>query len=73
MAILLAATDLGVGALFFQLHAPEDAIKRALGIPEACRLIGGLALGYADATGPPASSSGRSRRALPDVVHEEKW
>lgn len=73
MAILLAATSQRVGALFFQLHAPEEAIKASLDIPEAKRLIGGIALGYPEGSEAPASPSRRARRALDEVVHKERW
>lgn len=73
MAMLLCATDQGVGALFFQLHNDEDSFKAALRVPASRRLIGALALGYAAGGEVPTSPSRRARRPLDEVVHRQEW
>jgi nitroreductase len=54
MLLLLAATDEGLGALFFQLHAPAGAVLAGFGLPTTRVLIGALALGR-PASRPPAN------------------
>ena len=46
MLLLLAATDEGLGALFFRLHRDPARLLEALGVPEGKQLIGAVALGY---------------------------
>lgn len=46
MLFLLAATDIGLGALFFRLHAPERDVLAGLGLPPDRVTIGAVALGY---------------------------
>ncbi len=79
MLLLLAATDEGLGALFFRLHKDPGALFAALGVPAGQQVIGAVALGYgvpddarttAGLKGSPAS---RSRRATSDVVHRGCW
>jgi nitroreductase len=52
MLVLLAAHDAGLGGLFFQLHAPADALLEALGTPGGRVVIGALALGWPAADRP---------------------
>ena len=59
MLLLLAATDAGLGALFFRLHHDPALLLGALGVPEGRQVIGAVALGYeAD-----AATKGRLRPA----------
>ncbi len=71
MLILLTATDLGLGALFFAIFAGERALMDALGVPAGYRPIGAIAVGHprqANAASPsfrravasPTKSSGGS-------------
>ena len=46
MLMLLAARDVGLGALFFRLHQDPGPLLAALGVPEGRQVIGALALGY---------------------------
>ncbi|MGD0742742.1 MAG: nitroreductase family protein [Acidimicrobiales bacterium] len=46
MLTLLAAADAGLGALFFQLHAPAETVLAGLGLPPTRVLIGALAIGH---------------------------
>src|SRR5215472_1784875 len=48
MLVLLAASEEGLGAVFFGLFWGEDVLMRDLGVPEGCRPIGVVALGYPD-------------------------
>jgi nitroreductase len=79
MLLLLAATDQGLGALFFQLHRDPGPLLEALGVPGGKRVIGAVALGYegdAESTGtsvPTGSPRRRGRRAMGDVVHRGHW
>jgi nitroreductase len=73
MLLLLAATAKGLGALFFQLHAPAESVCLALGIPVGRRLIGAIAIGYPIGEESRGSPSRRDRRLFADVVHREGW
>jgi len=76
MLLLLAATDEGLGALFFQLHRSPGALFEAFGVPETKLAIGAVALGYEAAplarevTGSPAR---RPRRTFEQAVHFGSW
>jgi nitroreductase len=79
MLLLMAATDEGLGALFFRLHRDPGALLSAFGVPEASQVIGAVALGYEQASlganrGAPAGSpSRRTRRPLNEAVHKGHW
>ena len=79
MLLLLAATDEGLGALFFRLHRHPGRLLEALGVPETKLLIGAVALGYeaspgsAGTTGSAESPERRARRAMGDAVHRGRW
>lgn len=82
MTLLLAAEDVGLGALFFGVFRGERDLRQRLGIPNAHELLGAVALGYpADPTGElgPASSSGpgrsagRERRRPAQIIHRGRW
>ncbi|HEV2141429.1 MAG TPA: nitroreductase family protein [Candidatus Dormibacteraeota bacterium] len=46
MLVLLAAIEAGLGALFFGLIWGQAKLRETLAVPEACNLIGAIALGY---------------------------
>jgi nitroreductase len=73
MLILLAAVDLGLGALFFAIFQGGPALLKALGVPEGYRPIGAIAVGHptAGARSTPELSTGRRRGD--DVVKWERW
>jgi nitroreductase len=71
MAMLLAATDDGVGALFFAITNGLPAMCAALGLPAEATPIGALALGYPAASDVPAPSVAGGRRE--DVIHWGRW
>jgi nitroreductase len=76
MLLLLAATDAGLGAHFFGLFDPvvEAAVLGRLGVPEAWRPLGVVALGYPDGGDRPSSSARtRPRRTLDEAVHRGRW
>jgi nitroreductase len=74
MLVLLAAIDEGLGAVFFGLFWGEAAVLEELGVPEGCRPIGVIALGYPrdDAAFDPARFVSR-RRPLESMVHFGRW
>jgi nitroreductase len=74
MLMLLAAVDEGLGAWFFGIFAGEPELSDWLGIPEGCRPIGALGLGY-PAPGERRGGSAlvRRRRGLEEVVHRGRF
>lgn len=73
MAMLLAAVDAGLGALFFGVFEHEAAVKTALGIPTDRRIVGTLAIGHPGDDQRPSRSSARRRPAFDEVVHRGRW
>jgi nitroreductase len=74
MLLLLAATDEGLGALFFRLHRDPGPFLAALGVPEGKQVIGAVALGYeAPAGAVVGSPARRARRPASEVVHRGRW
>ncbi|TVR27002.1 MAG: nitroreductase family protein [Ilumatobacter sp.] len=81
MTMLLAAEDLGLGALFFGVFKGERQLRQTLGVPPGLELLGALAIGHpADPTGPvpaPDRSKGRSadrpRRSAVEIIHPGHW
>jgi nitroreductase len=69
MAMLLAAVDEGVGALFFGVPpAAHERVRQAHGIPGGRRLVGVVALGH-ERSRVGGSSRTRARRPAAEVVH----
>ncbi|MGD0943686.1 MAG: nitroreductase family protein [Acidimicrobiales bacterium] len=78
MLLLLAATDEGLGALFFRLHRDPGPFLAALDVPEGKQVVGAVALGYEAPAGPvlvnpPGSPARRARRPSSEVVHRGRW
>ena len=83
MLLLLAATDEGLGALFFRLHRDPGDLLAALGVPAGKEAIGAVALGYearpaAGEAGPPggrvrSATRRRARRPMEEIVHLGRW
>lgn len=74
MLILLAATDLGVGAVYFGIFYAEEEALRELGVPEGHKPIGAIGLGH------PAPDKvvdltrfKERRRKFDDMVHRNGW
>lgn len=73
MTILLAATDRGLGALFFGLFDAAGPVKERFGIPAAMAPVGTIALGRPAPAQRSSGSVGRGRRAREEVVHHGRW
>ncbi|HET7338395.1 MAG TPA: nitroreductase family protein [Candidatus Dormibacteraeota bacterium] len=74
MLVLLAALEEGLGALFFGLFWGEDVLMKALGVPEGCRPIGVIALGYPhDSERFDPSRFAARRRSLESMLHFGRW
>ena len=78
MTLLLAAEDVGLGALFFGVFRGERELRLRLGIPAGLELLGALALGYpsaapGDSASGPGRSAGRGRRQAQQIIHRGHW
>lgn len=73
MAMLVSATDLGLGALFFGQFHHQAAVSGSFGVPDGWRSLGTLALGHPAGDHAPGRSAGRGRRRAPQVVHRGAW
>jgi nitroreductase len=74
MSLLLAATDSGLGALFFTLGDRAASVCSAFGVPAEFEPIGAVLLGWPDpAEAPTGSRLRRRRRPLDEVVHRGSW
>jgi nitroreductase len=72
MAMLLAALDEGLGALFFGQFGHAAALRAAFGVPDGHEAVGTLALGH-PAPDEPGRSAGRPRRPAADVIRRGRW
>jgi nitroreductase len=74
MVLLLAAEDLGLGALFFGIFNAEEQIRERFQIPSGVEIVGALALGHGD---PDAAQQGRSaqrrRRSPAEIIRRGTW
>ena len=74
--LLLAAEDVGLGALFFAVFSGEAELRAVLHIPDELQLLGALALGWPDQ---PRSQRGdglsatRARRSADEIIHRGGW
>jgi len=73
MTLLHAATNVGLGALFFGVFEHEPVVCEALGIPASVRPIGAVTLGWPSDTDRMSKSAARGRPALDDIVHRGGW
>lgn len=89
MLLLLAATDAGLGALFFRLHRDPGPWLASIGVPERRLALGAVALGHpltppadltpsadltpAPADRPPAPTKRPRRRPFGERVHRARW
>jgi nitroreductase len=78
MTLLLAAEDVGLGALFFGVFRGEQELRRRLGIPDGLELLGAIALGHpaVRADGEESGrgrSAGRGRRPPREIIHRGRW
>ena len=73
MTLLHAATNAGLGALFFGVFDHEPAVCAALDIPESVRPIGAVAIGWPGDTDRMSKSARRGRPPLDTIVHRGRW
>ena len=74
MLILLAAVDEGVGAWYFGITRGESEVRRELGVPSTCSMLGVIALGYPSAEEKPQGSAlTRRRRPFQEMFHFGRW
>jgi nitroreductase len=83
MTMLLAAEDVGLGALFFGIFRGERELRRALAIPPVMQILGAVALGYPAPSAPGGGddsspgglgrSAGRKRRTPDEIIHRGSW
>jgi len=74
MIMLLAATDVGLGSLFFGVPGERiTAVLDAFDIPTDRRIIGVIALGWPAESVPSGSTRVRKRRQVSEVVHRNRF
>jgi len=76
LLMLQTAVDLGLGACFFGIGAPErPRVYAELGVPPEYEATGVLAFGHPDpaAAGAAGSPARRERKPLDQVVHRGGW
>lgn len=78
MSLLLAAEDVGLGALFFGVFRGERELRHQLGIPGGLELLGAIALGYpaadtSEGASGPGRSAARGRRSPGQIIHRGGW
>ena len=73
MAMLLAATDVGLGALFFGLFGGHSGLHESFSVPSGYRPIGAMTLGWPAPDDPPSPSLARGRRSVDETVHFGRW
>jgi len=74
MLVLLAAVEAGLGGWFFGLAWGERELMSELGVPEGCRPIGAIGLGFpASDDQPKGSGFSIRRRSVETMVHMGHW
>ncbi|WP_375423387.1 nitroreductase family protein [uncultured Friedmanniella sp.] len=75
MAVLLTATELGLGACFFGVPTTSAAaVRTAFGVPADQLSVGVVSLGHpAEDERPGGSARRRSRRPAAELVHRGRW
>jgi nitroreductase len=74
LAMLLTATDAGLGACFFGVPAGRiGAVREAFGVPVEQLSVGVVSLGYSASGGVPGSPSRRPRRGPDELIHRDVW
>lgn len=72
MTLLLAATEQGLGALFFGVFNGEGRVRELVNAPDGVQLLGAIALGWPLTDERVGRSAGRPRKAT-GVVHRGTW
>ncbi|PHX93984.1 MAG: nitroreductase [Acidimicrobium sp.] len=72
MQLLLAAHDVGLGALFFGVFNGENQLRIEFKVSEQMQLIGAVAIGWplAEKTTDRGASAKRARRKPSEIIHE---
>ena len=72
MQLLLAAHDVGLGALFFGVFSGEQKLRSDFNGPEQMQLIGAVALGWPvpEKATEKGASARRPRRKPSEIIHE---
>jgi nitroreductase len=73
MTMLLAATNAGLGALFFALGRGDGELLAHLGVPDGYQTIGAIALGWPGEGDTRSGSLGRGPRPRRETVHYGRW
>lgn len=74
LALLLAAEQEGLGALFFRIHGNTDLLLSSFGVPVGRKTVGALLLGWRSPDDRPSGSpTRRRRRPLGELVHRDAW
>ena len=73
MTLLLACTDLELGALFFAVFSGEEQVRERFGVPDGLQLLGAIAVGYPTGADRPGRSASRARRQADSVMHWGHW
>ncbi len=73
MQLLLAAHDIGLGALFFGVFNGEVQLREHFKVPQQMQLIGAVALGWpiAEKQGDKGASAKRVRRKPDQIIHDQ--
>ena len=72
MTLLLAATERGLGTLFFGVFNGEPRLRELLGVPDDVQLLGAIAIGRPLGEQRTGRSAGRAHK-FTEVVHRGKW
>jgi nitroreductase len=72
MQLLLAAHDVGLGALFFGVFSGEDKLRQEFKVPEQMQLIGAVAIGWplSENLTDSGASAKRRRRTPSEIIRE---
>jgi nitroreductase len=73
MLLLLAAADVGLGALLFRLHGSPVALRAALGVPDEWEPVGAVALGWPAEGDSGSLRPARRLRPMNEVLHRGGW
>lgn len=73
MALLVAAEERGLGALFFGVFDHEEAVRAAFGVPHQWRAVGAMAIGHPAETQRKSRSARRGLPPLEGVLHRNGW
>ena len=72
MTLLLAATERGLGALFFGVFNGESEVRALVDAPDEVQLLGAIALGWPFGEERSGRSAARMRK-FDEVIHRNTW